>query len=306
MIKKFLIHIFIFLIPVVIGYLVIENYTRNLPLTPKIKSDFYNKYQNDIEVLVLGASQNRDAINPEFLSKKTLNIAFPDQDYYVSSKLLEQIAPKLPSLKTVIVPISYGHFETAPNQKETWKNSIYRHYFGVTVSDKFTYFKDNFLYISFPNYYTGKINEHRNGKSALDCNQYGYNKDVSKSLFFKLQYDSLAIESHAIHSTPLKQNIDFIPENLKQLEAILRFCNEQNYNIILLETPTTSRFRKQRIPEVLRRKDSILLLMKTKYTIQYIDANSNNTYSIKDHRDNNHLSPLGAEKLTKYLEKIIH
>lgn len=306
MIKKFLIQTCIFLIPVIIGYAILENYTRNLPLTPKIKSEFYKKNKGDIEVLVLGASQNRDAINPEFLSQKALNLAYPDQDYYVSSRLLEQVGPTLPSLKTVIVPISYGHFETAPNQKETWKNSMYRHYFGATISEKFTYFKDNLLYISLPNYYSSKINNHRNGKSKVDCNEYGYNKDVSASSFYKLKYDSLTITNSPVHITPLAQNPSLVSQNVERLEFILDFCNQQGYKVILIETPTTNRFKQHRIPEVLHRKDSILSMVTKKYNIQYYkDADSTNGYSIKDHRDNNHLSTQGAEKFTKRLNKVI-
>lgn len=306
MIKKFLIQTCIFLIPVIIGYAILENYTRNLPLTPKIKSEFYKKYQNDIEVLILGASQNRDAINPEFLSQKALNLAYPDQDYYVSSKLLEQVGPTLPSLKTVIVPISYGHFETAPNQKDTWKNSMYRHYFGATISEKFTYFKDNLLYISFPSYYSLKISDHKNGKNRIECNEYGYNKDVSTSSFYKLKYDSLVITKSPVHITPLQQAPTLVPQNAERLEAILEFCNQQGYKVILIETPTTDYFKQHRIPEVLHRKDSILSLVKSKYNLlHYKDSDTISGYSILDHRDNNHLSTQGAEKFTKRLNKVM-
>lgn len=305
MIKKFLIQTCLFFIPVIIAYAIIENTTRNLPLTPKIKSDFYKKYQDDIEALVLGASQNRDAINPEFLSQKALNIAFPDQDYYVSSKLLEQLAPTLPSLKTVIIPISYGHFETAPNQKETWKNSMYRHYFGTTISDKFTYFKNNLLYISYPEYYTGKINEHRKGISNVDCNEYGYNRNVEKSLFYKFAYDSLSITQQSVYIAPNKPHPEFIPENVEKLKAMLDFCVQQNYTIILVETPTTKRFKELRIPEIMRRRDSILSIITTDYKIQYIEADIRDSYYIKDYRDNNHLNPQGAEKFTKRLNTFL-
>lgn len=306
MIKKFLIQICIFLIPVIIGYALVENYTRNLPLTPKIKSDYYKKNKEDIEVLVLGASQNRDAINPEFLSRKALNLAFPDQDYYVSSKLLRQVGPTLPLLKTVVVPISYGHFETAPNQKDTWKNSMYRHYFGTTVSDKFTYFKDNFLYISFPNYYSAKINEHKKGISNIDCNQYGYNRNIENTLFYKSNYDSLTIIQQAVHITPSIPHPEYVSENASKLEDILDFCTQNKYKVILLETPTTQHFKEQRIPEVLHRKDSILAMIKAKYNIEYVNTNLTNDYNLKDHRDNNHLSTQGAEKFTKRLDKLIN
>ena len=305
MIKKFLIHVCIFLIPVIIGYAIVENYSRNLPLTPKIKSEFYKNNIPDIEVLVLGASQNRDAINPEFLSHKALNLAYPDQDYYVSSKLLEQVGPTLPQLKTVIIPISYGHFETAPNQKDTWKNSMYRHYFGTTVSDKFTYFKDNFLYISFPDYYSAKINEQKKGLLHLDCNEYGYNRNIEKALFYTFDYDSLTISKQPVHITPTIPHPEYIIENIQKLEDILAFCAQQKYQVILLETPTTTRFKEHRIPEVLRRKDSILTMIRSTYNVHYIDANSANDYMLKDHRDHNHLSPQGAEKFTKRLDTIL-
>ena len=305
MIKKFLIQVCVFLIPVIIGYAIVENNVRNLPLTPKIKSDYYKENIGDIEILILGASQNRDAINPEFLSSKTLNLAFPDQDYYVSSKLLEQVGPTLPSLKTVIIPMSYGHFETAPNQKDTWKNSMYKYYFGATIPEKFTYFKENLLYISFPNYYSVKLRQHKNQISNLDCNEYGYNRDISNAVFFKSNYDSIQIANQKVHITPSIPHPEYVAQNVAKLESILEFCKNKNYNTILIETPTTQQFKNQQIPEVLRRKDSILSIVRKKYTFQYIDADTNNDYILKDYRDYNHLSPIGAKKFTKRLNDIL-
>ncbi len=301
MIKKFSLHTLLFLIPVVIAYGIVEQYTRSLPLSPKIKSDYLNTHHNDIETLVLGASQNRDAINPEFLSSRTLNLAYPDQDYHVSYKVLKELSSRLPKLKTVIIPISYGHFETASSQTDTWKNSMYKYYFEVTVSDKFTYFKENLLYISYPNYYTSKIKEHRKGKSSLDFNDYGYNNDISYGKFYKLNYDSLSIAKSSIHSTPEKENISFVSENTEKLKAIIAYCKSNEYTPVFVITPTTKRFRDQRIPGVLHRRDSIVSLMKSLYDIKLLDAENGDAYELTDYRDDNHLSPSGAKIFTKRL-----
>lgn len=305
MIKKFSLHTILFLIPVVIGYGIVEQYTRNLPLTPKIKSDYLNIHKDDIETLVLGASQNRDAINPEFLSSKTINLAHPDQDYHVSYKVITRLSSQLPKLKTVIIPISYGHFETAPKQTDTWKNSMYKHYYDVTVSDKFTYFKDHLLYLSFPNYYSTKIKEHRRGISTLDFNDYVYNNDISYAKFYKLQYDSLRIIKSPIHSTPEKENPSFVSENAEKLYAILEHCTSNGYQPLLVITPTTRRFRDQHISNVARRRDSILSHVQSKYDILLLDAENGDHYKLTDYRDDNHLSPSGAQLFTKQLNTFL-
>ena len=86
---------------------------------------------------------------------------------------------------------------------------------------------------------------------------------------------------------------------------MLRFCAQQNYQVILLETPTSNRFKQQRIPEVLHRKDSILSLITSKYDVHYTPEEATKQYSIKDRRDDNHLGPQGAEKFTKRLNTLL-
>ena len=75
--RSFLVNTIIFFLPLVLGLILIENYLRELPLTSKNKSDFYKTYHNDVEILVLGASRNKEAINPDLMTNLTGSPCIP-------------------------------------------------------------------------------------------------------------------------------------------------------------------------------------------------------------------------------------
>lgn len=277
----------------------IEIHIRNLPTDFKIKSEFYKDHKEDIEILVLGASRNRDAINPEWLSNNTLNLSFSSQDYYINNKMLQTLSPDLPNLKTVIIPCTFGHFETGPSQKEPLKSSMYHYFFDVSVNDDFTYFKDDFIYISNPKYYQGLINRYKDGVIKKETNIYF--KDISNYKFPMMSYDSLKITNSLFKVRPDRVHLEYIKQNINNLEKILSYCEKKGFDVIINDTPVSKPYKVRIIPDILKRRDSILSVIKSKYSVQFFSPLDSLQFYLKDFKDYNHLSPIGSEKYTKAL-----
>lgn len=301
--RSFLIKIVVFFIPIIVCYLVVENHLRSLPTIVSNKANYYNIHKNDIEILILGASRNKDAINPTLISKNTLNLAISAQDYYISNRLLQKVAPNLPKLKTVIIPCTFAHFESGPSQKKTWRNSMYRYYFNISLEDRFTYFKDNFMYKDNATYYQTLIDKYADGTFKKDSSTYP--TDINNYLFPKMKYDSLKIVNNEFIIQPETAHPEYIKENIKSLENILAYCLENNYNIIINDTPLSIPYKQKIIPEIKKRRDSILSLIQKKYNFLYFNPYNDVKFNLEDFRDYNHLSPSGAEKYTTFLVEFL-
>ena len=110
--KKFISKLFRFSLPFIIFsliclvihlFIILSSNTFNL----KAK---YIKENPDVEILFLGSSHTQNGINPEFINKKTANLAYGGQDYFYDYELFFKFAPKLKKLKYIILPKCWTTF----------------------------------------------------------------------------------------------------------------------------------------------------------------------------------------------------
>jgi hypothetical protein len=305
--RRFLKQILVFFIPVVIGYLVLEYLVLLLPFNYTVKSDYFYSEKEEIEVLVLGSSQLDGAINPKYFDKNTLNLASATQHHNLDFKILKGIAPRLPALKFVILELSYSHLEHPHNSKEFWKNSIYLKYFGINTFERNTYFKDKLLYMARPDFYSKQlVNHYIKKKNEAILNKFGFDERISKGLFYTLKFNDSLIATKKMEIYTLA-DIKLFKENTEYLYEILNYAEEKELKVIICATPLHKTYLEGRSPDILRRRDSILKLLPTKYENVFIFNKENDTlnYTTSNFSNQNHLNPRGAEKFSKELNEFI-
>jgi len=87
---------------------------------------------------------------------------------------------------------------------------------------------------------------------------------------------------------------------------MIEYCLERNLKVIVLSPPTFSNYNQQRNPNVLRRRDSILTYIEDTYeNVYFLNAEKDSDFIVEDFRNENHLNPKGAEKLTKKLNSFL-
>ena len=123
--RKFITYCFLFFLPIVILYLTVEWFTITIPSTFSVNETYLEKDAENIETLVLGPSHLTNAINAEWLQSPTINLSSGNQYIDTDYKLYQGIYQKLPSLKNVVLELSYSHLEIAPNGEDLWKNNLY-------------------------------------------------------------------------------------------------------------------------------------------------------------------------------------
>lgn len=306
--RNFIIQLAVFIIPIFIGYAVLEYYTRKLPLSYTYIQSYLEQEFAAIEVMVLGSSQINKAINPAYIEKKTINLSSAGQHHDTDFRLLKQLKPKLPELKTVILEVSYSHFELPHNGPKFWKNHIFYHYYGLNTFDRNPYFKDDFIYLSNPPFYYEKLRYYYGDyEIATAFNRYGYDTLKFYGLFRKLEYDPnliAQVEEFKINKTP---DASIFKTNVELFFEMLDYMKINELDVILCEAPMYKTYLEQRNPTILRRRDSVLKVAEKRYTnVSVVRFETDTThFVVKDFIDQNHLNPKGGEKFSKKISEIL-
>lgn len=305
--KKFVKHTVLFFIPVILGYLAVEYTTRQLPMGFKDLSRYYEENKTEFEVLVLGSSQIKDAINPELLQIPTLNLGSGNQHHDTDFKILKGLLPHIPNLKTVVLEVSYSHFELPHNGKDFWKNAVYYEYYGVNAFERRTWFKDRLVYLSNPQFFSERLLGHYKGTDP----PAGFSKYGFDTLNYGGRFQDLNYSEEKIAKTKFRLNYKERPEvfqnNAALFNEMLDFLKEKELNVIICSVPMYKTFLSARNPNILRRRDSILSRIEQDYSNVRMFRKEEDTvrFKVKDYWNQSHLNPDGAKKFTEEFEMLL-
>lgn len=306
--KKLLTHIILFFIPVMVASVLVEYLVREIPESYQYNATRLEKHNDDIEVLILGSSQSMNAINAKLIGAPTLNLASGDQHHDTDFKLVKALLPRLPKLKTVVLEVSYNHFEMQHNGPDFWKNSVYLDYYGINNFEHLTYFKDKSLFLSQHTLFSKKLydyyikHERNTGFNAFGFDTLNYN-----GTFKKLNYDEAIIANRNIKIN-LEPSLDTWHINSELFIEMIDYFRSKNIQVIVAQVPMHRSFLAKREPIILRRKNEVITHIKSKYP-EVIHVNREEDtlrFNVRDFINPSHLNPKGAAKYTKILSGMIH
>ena len=104
--KKFLRHIGLFLLPIVMVGIGLEWGAEAIPNSYTYKRDYIERHGGEVKTLILGSSNAYDGINPTVLPG-AFNLANSSQTLEDDYRLLERYIDDMDSLQTVIVGLGY-------------------------------------------------------------------------------------------------------------------------------------------------------------------------------------------------------
>lgn len=306
--RKFLTYCLLFFIPVIVGYGVMEFLSRDLPSSFKTNSYYIKREGAKLETLVLGSSQMQSAINPEWLDSPTLNLASGDQHHDTDFKLLKNFQEQLPKLKTVVLEVSYSHFELPHNGPDFWKNSMYLNYYHVNCYERNTYFKDRLLYLSNPKLFSEKIIPHFVKREQLEVyNEFGFNTNNYRGQFKTLGHDEEKIAAMPRFKINTEPNLSIFATNTSLFDDMLAYLSEKKIKVIICKVPMYKTYHARKHPDILRRRDSVIDQLLRKYSnVSLMDAETDTlNYEVKDFWNQSHLNPKGAKKFTARLNAVL-
>ncbi|NND62049.1 MAG: hypothetical protein HKN48_02525, partial [Flavobacteriaceae bacterium] len=215
-----------------------EKLTLDLPSSYAANKAYLESNSNEFETLVLGSSQIKDAVNPEWLDSPTLNLASGNQHHDTDFKILMSMIERLPKLNNVVLEVSYSHFELPHNGKDFWKNSLFLKYYNINCFERNTYFKDRLIYLSRPPLFSEKIYQHYILKERkTGFNSFGFDTANYHGRFKNLNYDEKKIASAKRFKINQAPNKVLFQHNVKLFYEMLDYLEAKGHNVIICTVP---------------------------------------------------------------------
>jgi len=241
--KKFLIKITKFLLPVILIILMIEFFLIKIPNDYQYKSDFLSKNAQEIETLILGSSHSFYGIDPSFFDSNSFNCAIIAQTLEYDFEIFEKYKEEFNDLELLILPISsFTLFSRMKESKEPWRKKNYSIYYGIdlnsTLEDKF-----EILSNGSQSRFNRLVSYYILGNKYKSCNELGWGTKY-KSIH-KKDLETTAAKVAKYHNYDVeKDNVKFnLNQSIDMLEDIIQWCKLKNIKVMLLTPPASEAYR---------------------------------------------------------------
>ena len=304
--RSFLTKFFIFLLPLLLLFIGVEYYLRNLESSFQRKAVHFQKSKDSLEVLILGASHLQMAINPKYMSRPTANIAFGAQDVFINHALFFRYAEELPRLKWIILEADYDTFEYH-TEPDYFRYSWYSIFYDTEVKS-IPLFQKASLYASSPEFFNAVL---RKPKKQQKINAYGFVEDAFSGVFESFNYNESEIAKDArsrIHEVYIydQTSLPNFAINTKRYREIITYCQNNKINVLLIKSPVHSTYPKYYVPEKDKRRNKFIDDIRQQKNVYILDLEHISEFGVRDFRDDDHLNPRGAEKLTQVVDSLLH
>jgi hypothetical protein len=302
-IKKFILRLILFVVPIVLLAVAFELYLRKIPNDYAFKRNYLDKNSNQIEVLFLGNSHVFYGINPEMLDYNSFNASNVSQSLNLDLAILEKYENQWKKLKVIVLPIDYfSFFLTLEKGTEKWRAKNYNIYYKIPISFNF---KD---YLEIAHGKTSKNFERAtkyyfHKKTHRSCNKLGFGLGNSS----KHNQDLIKTGNESVRKHTIKEiDEDIRKGNLKSLHSILEFSKKHNIKVLFVTCPAyktyTSKLDKKQLDYTIQTIEKMVSNHKNTF---YINLLKDTSYHAEDFHDADHFNEKGAQKFTKRLDEII-
>ena len=302
--RPFLLKFSSWLIIPILFLIIFEIYLRIIPTSFKLKYNSIEKQKNNINVLILGSSHNQNAINPEWLDYKSINLAFGGQDFHIDYEIFKKYIDEFPKLDAIIFDLSYFSLEDYISNNP--RKSLYSYYYGLNF-DSFSLFKRQIskksILLGNPSFFLKNIDKNL----SIKINDFGFTLDNNvNNPFYNLKYDTLKIFKKFGENFMQKhnnENLDNYELNVSLIIKMINYCQKHKIMSIFIAPPVTDIYYKGMLPSKKKRRDKFAKRILEEYPgiVYYMDFESDPNFKFNDFRDFDHLNINGARKFSNML-----
>ncbi|MDR0603732.1 MAG: hypothetical protein LBG80_05435 [Bacteroidales bacterium] len=305
--KKFILHTFLYLLPVLVFFILFEILLRHIPNDYSYKKNYLDANADKIETLILGNSHTYYGIDPVYFSTNDVfNASHVSQSLDYDCEILKRYEAKLNNLKTVVIPVSYftlwGRLSAG---KESWRVKNYVIYYKIsTNNDKLKYHLE-----VLSNKFTTNI---RSLKSWLQgnnitCSKQGWGISYnSKNAHDLEETGKTAATRHTRNNIHSLQTTRIFNDNISILDSIINLCIVHNANVLLVTPPAYKTYCQHLNSEQLTVTIETANKIADKYqNCTYLNLMTDSSFVSTDYYDADHLSEIGAKKLSVLIDTYI-
>jgi len=298
--KKFLLTILYFIIPLMVLFVVVEFKLRTINSEYEKKQKGLLEKSSEIEILILGNSRSDNGLNPAFFSKPAYNLAYGSQTILYDKQLVLKYLPILKKLKYVVLSLDYHSLSSGYLQE---RDFFYYHYFDINVKNK-DFIKEKlsyFFYVYTPKVSIKLLQENKHVKMVNGWS--GYDSSISSRLTER--YGKERAQSFDLAINQSRKTKEYI-EVQKEYEDLIRFLNENNITPIIITAPCNKPFTKFLDEKNIQYNIEFIQKMKRKYNLVYLNSLNDSAFNVSDFYNNDHLNKKGAEKYTKKIDSLVN
>lgn len=298
--KKFLITLLVFFIPVLCVLAGLEYMVRKAPNEYQYKAQWMEKNADRVETLILGTSHAFYGINPSYLGPNAFSLAASAQSLQYDEFLFFKYAPKCKNLKTVILPISYFTLFSRDMEdgSEWWRVINYKVYMDCPFHSSFS--KYNF-FISNSEPFRAKLTKIIKGNTIIECDSLGFGYPIYRKSSPTL--DDASVATWVNHHTA--KDFSCVEKNKQHILKIADYCQANNIRFVIVTTPTWKTYYERLNHSQLKVMSEFIELLISKYDITYLNHIQDARFIATDFTDCNHMSCDGARKLSSILNKYL-
>ena len=280
----------------------IEFIIRRIPNDYVYKKVYLEKNSEKLEVLILGTSHAYYGINPVYINAKSFNASHVSQSLNYDYAIFNKYQDHWDHLQYIVLPISYfSLFFNLDSSPEAWRVKNYEIYYGMTSSRKISdYFE---LFSNKTPINLERIKSYYwDGQTNITCSELGWGVGYNSNPLQNLgEGGKSAAERHDSVSNKIN-----VSENLNILNDFINYAKEKGIQIFFFTPPAYHTYFENLNKEQLNQTIAIMTeLDKQNQNVVYVNYLQDPSFTEKDFYNEDHLNEIGAEKLTRKIDKLI-
>lgn len=295
-----------FSVPVLLILIILELGLRLIPDDHKLQKRYLDANSNEIETLILGSSQTFCGIDPKYFATKTYNVGYLAQTMDLDFLIINKYKDNFKSLKTIVLPISYfSLFSSLRFTSVSWRLKKYVIYHDLSVYDKL--FKNYDLFNQSLNTSVQSLKSY-----YMDKNDPLYSDSLGWGRTFKSEYAKDLIETGKTTALLHRFDLDLedvqiaTEENQILLKQFMEWSESENIKIILLTPPVYITYRNNLdLGQLHLTIETANTIASTYKNCEYYNLMDDPSFTADDFYDANHLSEIGAKKLSNIVTTLI-
>jgi hypothetical protein len=299
-----------FALPLLLALFSLELGLRRMPNSYSIKKSLLAQQAENIEVLVLGASEALQGVDPSHWRPIGFNLANVGQDPRHDLALVLHWAPRLPRLKMVVLPVSYSTLELSMvDGPEAWRQHFYTLFMGLPAQPaaKRWNLRNHSAILLYEPLPSLKYALAGFKGDAPEISGFGFQglKSVPEDIL-ELKINALTARKRVAYHHGVMKPSEF-DANVAKLDSVLRMLVSRGVRAVLLIPPVSPPYAEACDPQRRERMLAALTKLSLAHGVMLKDYFSDPRFEVRDFNDPNHLSSAGAERFTKIIaEEVIH
>lgn len=292
--RKFLLRVAFFLLPVFCMLTVAEWYLRSIPNTYQMKNDWMLRNAHCVKTLLLGNSHGYYALKPSVMGDSIFNLCNVsqrlEQDYF----LLSHYADRYNVLKQVVLVADNSNIFDVPMEcDEPARVAYYQLYMGYRAHSMFSKYG---FEVSNAGYVQQKMKYYIQGQSIM-CDSLGWGNNY---IVANRNPDDFLDENIRKH---LFVNWAYTHRNQNYVDSVALWCQQHHVKLFLLQTPVCKDYTRKAPAWQLQLVNTMTDSCCAKYGAVKCDYSRDARFRDNDFFDSDHLSDQGARKFSAILAR---